>query len=101
VIVNDSDEPVFWSLEQPTGEMTRFAVQPCSSSSTSLDADQEWVVEWEDAFAITSGEVRPLDAPVTVIDLRFNADGTFDVAPPRRAAVQPDAPSSGFTCEDS
>jgi len=98
VIVNDSGDPVFWSIEQPTGQLSRFTVEPCSSTSHSIELGRAWEVEWGATFAVTSDDVGLLDAPVTVINVRFDADGGVDVANPQPAARQPDAPSDEFTC---
>jgi hypothetical protein len=92
VIVNESDGPVFWSVEQPTGEMTRFELAPCSSVSEPIDIDRAWEVEWGATFAVTAGDVRPRDAPFTVVEVRFGPDGALDVSRPRAANAPPDAP---------
>ena len=92
VIANESEASVFWYVEQPTGEMTRFELQPCGSTSKEIDAGAAWEVEWGATLAVTSDEVRALDAPITVIEVRFAPDGAVDVAPPRAAERRPDAP---------
>ena len=92
VIVNESAAPVFWWLEQPNGELTRFALQPCSSTSEPVPVGRRWEVEWAATFAVTSADVRSLDAPFTVIEVRFGADGQPSVGAPRAAAEMPDAP---------
>jgi hypothetical protein len=92
VIVNDSDAPAFWSIEQPTGEMTRFEVQPCSSMSEAIPVGRAWEVEWAATFAVTSGDVLPLDAPFTVVEVRFGAGGQPSVRMPKAAAEMPEAP---------
>lgn len=100
VIVNDSDVPVFWSIEQPNGTTSRFEVEPCSSTSHSIDVGRAWEVEWGAAIAVASSEVDPLDAAVTVIEVTFDADGNVDVAAPRHADTQPGAPFDRFICVD-
>ena len=92
VIVNESDDPMFWSVEQPSGEMTRFEIQPCSSMSEAIAVDRAWEVEWGATFAVTSADVQPLDAPYTVVEVRFGPGGAVDVAAPRMAPEQPSAP---------
>ena len=92
VIVNESEHPVFWSVEQPSGEMTRFEIQPCSSMSEPIALDRAWEVEWGATFAVTSADVQPLDAPYTVMEVRFGPGGALDVAVPRKAPEQPSAP---------
>lgn len=98
VIVNDSDESVFWSIEQPTGETSRLELEPCSAMSESIEIGRDWEVEWGATFAVTSDDVRPLDAPVTVIHVRFDNAGEVNVADPQPAAGQPDAPIDDLTC---
>jgi hypothetical protein len=92
VIVNDSDDHVFWWVEQPTGEMTRFEVAPCGSLSDPIDIDRAWEVEWGATFAVTAADVQPLEAPFTVVEVRFGPNGALDVARPRAANAPPDAP---------
>jgi hypothetical protein len=92
VIVNDSAASAFWSIEQPTGEMTRFEVQPCSSMSEAIPVGRAWDVEWAATFAVTSDDVHPLDAPFTVVEVRFGAVGQPIVGVPKAAAEKPEAP---------
>lgn len=101
VLINDTQESRFWSVEQPTGEMTRFELQPCSSTSQDLEARQAWEVEWGAAIAVASDEVDLLAAPYTVVEVVFQPDGAVDVGAPRAAAERPDAPHGPLTCARS
>ena len=101
VLINDTQESRFWSVEQPTGEVTRFELQPCSSTSQDLEARQAWEVEWGAAIAVASDEVDLLAAPYTVVEVVFQPDGSVEVGTPRAAAEQPDAPYGPLTCARS
>lgn len=98
VIVNDSDEQVFWSIEQPDGTVSRFGVEPCSATSHRIEVGRAWEVEWGDAVVVSSAGVSPLDAPVTVIDVTFDAEGRPHLVVPHPAEFQPDAPLDRFSC---
>jgi hypothetical protein len=93
VIVNESREPQYWSVEQPDGAMTRFEVEPCSSHSSRIDVGRRWEVEWGATYAVTSADVAPLDGVFTVVEIRFDRDGLADVGPVRAANVAAGAPT--------
>jgi len=92
VLVNNTQEPRFWSIEQPTGQWTRFEISPCTSVAQDLGATQRWEVEWGAAIAVSSDEVPLTSAPFTLVEVLFQPDGTVDVAPSRGVPAQPDAP---------
>lgn len=98
VLINNTPESRFWSIEQLAGETTRFELQPCSSTSQELQSTQAWEVEWGATIAVASDEVGLLDAPYTVIEVVFEPGGAVDVQAPRAAAAQPDAPFEPLTC---
>lgn len=98
VLVNNTQESRFWSVEQPDGAWSRFEVQPCSSASHDLGATQRWEVEWGATIAASSDEVELLNEPFTLVEVLFRPDGVIDVAPVRGVREPPDAPLEPLTC---